>query len=206
MAGAKSNTIAGDSTKLPVGPMHDNARYVKLRLDSTLASRPISPLTERDQSFAEPVAFSSTGPADFRLPPTIAGTGFDLVTLRARRREETRAPLWSVQDPFCTRTSLFAKSSVFHISTIGGAACGKRLRRRVAVASPRASEAAEHRPGRRFVPVGLRVLPLPLVRHVGSRRLEWRRLPPRRPRRRRHLPLHQGVRRAAAAASLSAAA
>jgi hypothetical protein len=81
---------------------------------------------ERDHSFAEPVALSSTGPANFRLPPTVAGPDFDLVALRARRRQDTRglSTLW--QDPSGTVPALFAKSSIFHISTADLAACGKR--------------------------------------------------------------------------------
>jgi hypothetical protein len=39
----------------------------------------------RTKEFAEPVSLSSTVSADFRLPPTAAGFGFDLLALRARR-------------------------------------------------------------------------------------------------------------------------
>jgi hypothetical protein len=52
----------------------------------------------RDHSFAEPVALSSTGPTDFRLPPTTAGTDFVLVALRARRKWHPRARTSPVQD------------------------------------------------------------------------------------------------------------
>src|SRR5256885_17011145 len=41
-------------------------------------------------SFAESISLSSTGSADLRLPPTAFGSGFDLLALRARRKEESR--------------------------------------------------------------------------------------------------------------------
>ena len=42
----------------------------------------------RDQKFAEPVAVSSIAPGDVPLPRTTAGFDFDLLALRARRREK----------------------------------------------------------------------------------------------------------------------
>ena len=44
-----------------------------------------------DQKFAEPVAVSSIAPGDFPLPRTTAGFDFDLLALRARRREKPSA-------------------------------------------------------------------------------------------------------------------
>ena len=41
-------------------------------------------------SFAESISLSSTGSADLRLPPTAFGSGFDLLALRARRKQESR--------------------------------------------------------------------------------------------------------------------
>jgi hypothetical protein len=74
------------------------------------------PRTFSDQSFAEPVALSSTGPADFRLPPTIAGTDFVLVALRARRKWHPRGLAQPLARLDQTPSPLFAKSSFFHIS------------------------------------------------------------------------------------------
>jgi hypothetical protein len=41
-----------------------------------------------DQRFAEPVSLSSTASADFPLPGTALGLGFDLLALRARRKRQ----------------------------------------------------------------------------------------------------------------------
>src|SRR5438094_10632691 len=41
------------------------------------------------KKFAEPVSLSSTASADFRLPATAFGLGFDLLALRARRKWES---------------------------------------------------------------------------------------------------------------------
>jgi hypothetical protein len=42
-----------------------------------------------DQKFTEPVALSSTASADLPLPGTAFGLGFDLLALRARRKQHT---------------------------------------------------------------------------------------------------------------------
>jgi len=42
-----------------------------------------------DQKLAEPVSLSSTLPTNFRLPPTAARLGFDLLALRARRKRDS---------------------------------------------------------------------------------------------------------------------
>jgi hypothetical protein len=42
------------------------------------------------KKFAEPVSLSSTASADFRLPATAFGFGFDLLALCARRKWESR--------------------------------------------------------------------------------------------------------------------
>src|SRR5262249_62291041 len=47
---------------------------------------------------AEPVSLSSTPPTNFRLPPTAARLGFDLLALRARRKRQSRGVNTSVQD------------------------------------------------------------------------------------------------------------
>jgi hypothetical protein len=41
------------------------------------------------KKFAEPVSLSSTASADFRLPATAFGLGFDLLALRARRKTQS---------------------------------------------------------------------------------------------------------------------
>jgi len=41
------------------------------------------------KEFTEPVAFWSTTPTNFRLPPTALANGFDLLTLRARCKKES---------------------------------------------------------------------------------------------------------------------
>jgi hypothetical protein len=41
------------------------------------------------KKFAEPVSLSSTASADFRLPATAFGLGFDLLALRARRKSQS---------------------------------------------------------------------------------------------------------------------
>ncbi len=48
------------------------------------------PRAGSDQKFAEPVALSSTQPADRPLPRRALRLGFDLVALRARRKEEPK--------------------------------------------------------------------------------------------------------------------
>ena len=45
---------------------------------------------DSDQGFAEPVALSSTQPADCPLPRRVLRLGLDLVALRARRREQPK--------------------------------------------------------------------------------------------------------------------
>ena len=65
-------------------------------------------------SFAESVSLSSTGSADLRLPPTAFGPGFDLLALRARRREESRRGHVPPQEVPRTKTTQFAE---FQFST-----------------------------------------------------------------------------------------
>src|SRR5438270_12805606 len=43
------------------------------------------------KKFAEPVSLSSTASADLPLPGTAFGLGFDLLALRARRKQHTNA-------------------------------------------------------------------------------------------------------------------
>jgi hypothetical protein len=58
----------------------------------------ISRSSASDQKkFAEPVSLSSTLPTNFRLPPTAARLGFDLLALRARRKRHSRDVKGSVQ-------------------------------------------------------------------------------------------------------------
>src|SRR5262249_7837042 len=47
---------------------------------------------------AEPVSLSSTPPTNFRLPPTAARLGFDLLAPRARRKRDSRDADLSLQD------------------------------------------------------------------------------------------------------------
>src|SRR5207244_194659 len=51
------------------------------------------------KKFAEPVSLSSTASADFRLPATAFGLGFDLLALRARRKEESNVSSQAVKGP-----------------------------------------------------------------------------------------------------------
>jgi hypothetical protein len=59
-----------------------------------------------DQEFAEPVALSSTQPADRPLPRRALGLGLDLVALRARRTEEPKRLGCDGQVPRACRTGL----------------------------------------------------------------------------------------------------
>lgn len=43
------------------------------------------------KKLTEPVTLSSTAPADFRLPPTVARSDFDLLAPRARCKRDSRA-------------------------------------------------------------------------------------------------------------------
>src|SRR5438477_5989357 len=49
------------------------------------------------QKRTEPVAFSSTVPVDPQLSPLASGSGFDLLTLRARCKQDTRALVYRMQ-------------------------------------------------------------------------------------------------------------
>jgi hypothetical protein len=49
------------------------------------------------KKFAEPVSLSSALPTNFRLPPTAARLGFDLLALRARRKRDSRGVKGSLQ-------------------------------------------------------------------------------------------------------------
>src|SRR5215211_4026153 len=51
------------------------------------------------KKLAEPVALSSTLPTNFRLPPTAARLGFDLLALRTRRKRDSRDVKTSIQGP-----------------------------------------------------------------------------------------------------------
>jgi hypothetical protein len=64
-----------------------------------------------DQEFAEPVALSSTAPANFPLPRTAARCGFGLLALRARRKNDSRPQCAVSQVPLCAATSQFAALS-----------------------------------------------------------------------------------------------
>src|ERR1700693_205671 len=50
------------------------------------------------KKFAEPVSLSSALPTNFRLPPTVARLGVDLLACRSRRKGETRGMHPSDQD------------------------------------------------------------------------------------------------------------
>jgi hypothetical protein len=66
------------------------------KLSGRVSRRTLAP-----KVFAEPVSLSSTVPAGFRLPPTATGSGFDLLTLRARRKGKVtvgRVPVQEVEN------------------------------------------------------------------------------------------------------------
>ena len=79
------------------------------------SKRPCAP-KDRDQKFTEPVALSSTFPVNLRLPPTALGSGFDLLALRARcKNNVTRRPC---PGKACGRengASLRARGNLYHI-------------------------------------------------------------------------------------------
>ncbi len=77
------------------------------------------------RSFAEPVSLSSTDPGDFRLPATALRNSFNLLAFRARRRGDTTAGPPEMQGPRSDNFMLFAKKSVFHISTAIRPTCGQ---------------------------------------------------------------------------------
>ena len=56
-----------------------------------------------DHKFAESVSLSSTALVDFRLAATVLELGFDLLGLRARRKEESRG--WPGPFQGCPETS-----------------------------------------------------------------------------------------------------
>src|SRR5215207_2753089 len=75
----------------------DGIQVIDVTEDSIrIAGRPYQPVS--DQKFAEPVALSSTVSTGFGLPPTTTRYGFDLVTLRARRKRQPTKPGLSSQD------------------------------------------------------------------------------------------------------------
>src|SRR6185436_14618950 len=60
-------------------------------------------------SFAESISLSSTGSADLRLPPTAFASGFDLLALRARRRQESMRGQVLPQEVRKTKRAQFAE-------------------------------------------------------------------------------------------------
>src|SRR5438045_8700310 len=60
-------------------------------------------------SFAESISLASTGSADLRLPPTAFGSGFDLLALRARRKQESRRGLVLPQEVQKLKRAQFAE-------------------------------------------------------------------------------------------------
>jgi hypothetical protein len=62
-----------------------------------------------DHKFTEPVAFSSTFPVNLRLPPTALGSGFDLLTLRARCLQNVTPQPWPFKRGEGGKTPLFAR-------------------------------------------------------------------------------------------------
>ena len=77
------------------------------------------------KKFAEPVALSSALPTDFRLPPTAARLGFDLLALRARRKRDSRGVNASDQDMSKRRARNLQKVQFSTFSTPGTAFCGE---------------------------------------------------------------------------------
>ena len=69
------------------------------------------------KKFAEPVAVSSTESADFRLPPTATGRGFDLLPLRARRKGDTTGRRRPPQGCRGRKSPQFATSAGLNTST-----------------------------------------------------------------------------------------
>jgi len=51
------------------------------------------------KEFAEPVTLSSTSPVDSPVAGTVSRSGFDLLTLRARRKGHAKGVKWSMQVP-----------------------------------------------------------------------------------------------------------
>src|SRR5437763_1088219 len=80
------------------------------------------------KKFAEPVSLSSTASADLPLPGTAFGLGFDLLALRARRKQHTNVSRWPVKGSK-KGVSAICGISIFTISTAFlptcGNACGK---------------------------------------------------------------------------------
>jgi hypothetical protein len=62
--------------------------------------------------FAESISLSSTGSADLRLPPTAFASGFDLLALRTRRRQESRRGQVLPQEVRKTKRAQFAEIQV----------------------------------------------------------------------------------------------
>ncbi len=72
----------------------------------------VSPLDQK--KFTEPVALSSTTPANFRLPPTVARCSFDLPALRARCKGQSRAPWQARQVIRKRKKSQIARTLFIH--------------------------------------------------------------------------------------------
>ena len=114
------------------------------RCQTEVRHSPLSSVGPRfaDKKCAEPVALSSSGPADVPLSLPAAWLGFVLPALRARRSCDSKAGRRGVQDPLGAKSPQFAKSPVFHISTAVSSACGE------GVESLRTTSGATARPQR----------------------------------------------------------
>src|SRR6266542_3714291 len=77
--------VAGGTSRVPQTPSTGPLRGHALRAGP--------------KKFAEPVSLSSTASADLPLPGTALGLGFDLLALRARRKQHTNVCVKRVKGP-----------------------------------------------------------------------------------------------------------
>src|SRR5215204_3436566 len=111
------------------------------------------------QKFREPVALSSTEPADFPLARTALELGFGLLALRAPCKREPSGPLPREQgrpDGIAANCATFAFRQTMSLARVGSA---------------HAPPDAEHRPRRPVLFLGRALLRDPLARHACSRGL-----------------------------------
>ena len=92
-------------------PPERRARVCARERPADSLGRPLKPKGAPEGAlwFAESISLSSTGSADLRLPPTAFASGFDLLALRARRRQESRRGQVLPQEVRKTKRAQFAE-------------------------------------------------------------------------------------------------
>jgi hypothetical protein len=113
-ASTYSRSVLAARSNLPTaranarGRRNGNAQFAKSSARSGLRSLSCRALYRSGPEFSEPVALSSTVPANLRLPPRALGSGFDLLALRARCKREPTRPGARPQAPAAAKVAQFA--------------------------------------------------------------------------------------------------